>query len=141
MISSASAQIEAIGGAHLKKTVVRNGKAVVIPDYATVQGILLGAIATFVIFITIIGPEYVPPPPPTLTRLVFGNIVLISVSGITGRTSSSSRLHSRVVRQLLGRFRKGRIQRRSVRSSEVSYFFTLCSSTKSSRVSMTPRDV
>lgn len=139
MISSASAQIEAIGGAHLKKTVMRNGKAVVIPDYATVQGILLGAIATFVIFITIIGPEYVPPP--TLTRLVFGNTVLISVSGITGRTSSSSRLHSRVVRQLLGRFRKGRIQRRSVRSSEVSYFFTLCSSTKSSRVSMTPRDV
>lgn len=56
----------------MKKTVVRNGKAVVIPDYATVQGILLGAIATFVIFITIIGPEYVPPPPPTLTRLVFG---------------------------------------------------------------------
>lgn len=123
----------------MKKTVMRNGKAVVIPDYATVQGILLGAIATFVIFITIIGPEYVSPP--TLTRLVFGNTVLISVSGITGRTSSSSRLHSRVVRQLLGRFRKGRIQRRSVRSSEVSYFFTLCSSTKSSRVSMTPRDV
>ena len=139
MISSASAQIEAIGGAHLKKTVMRNGKAVVIPDYATVQGILLGAIATFVIFITIIGPEYVSPP--TLTRLVFGNTVLISVSGITGRTSSSSRLHSRVVRQLLGRFRKGRTQRRSVRSSEVSYFFTLCSLTKSSRVSMTPRDV
>jgi SHS family lactate transporter-like MFS transporter len=57
MISSASAQIEAIGGAHLKKTVFRNGKVQVIPDYATVQGILLGAIATFVIFITTIGPE------------------------------------------------------------------------------------
>ena len=57
MISSASAQIEAVGGAHLKKTVVRNGKVEVIPDYATVQGILLGAIATFVIFITTIGPE------------------------------------------------------------------------------------
>ncbi|KAI9448813.1 carboxylic acid transporter [Lactarius psammicola] len=57
MISSASAQIEAVGGAHLKKTVVRNGKVEVVPDYATVQGILLGAIAAFVIFITIIGPE------------------------------------------------------------------------------------
>jgi SHS family lactate transporter-like MFS transporter len=57
MISSASAQIEAIGGAHLKKTVVRDGKVELIPDYATVQGILLGAIATFVIFITTIGPE------------------------------------------------------------------------------------
>jgi SHS family lactate transporter-like MFS transporter len=57
MISSASAQIEAVGGAHLKKTVVRNGKVEVIPDYATVQGILLGAIATFVIIITTIGPE------------------------------------------------------------------------------------
>lgn len=57
MISSASAQIEAIGGAHLKKTIVRNGKVQVIPNYATVQGILLGATATFVIFITTIGPE------------------------------------------------------------------------------------
>ena len=41
----------------MKKTVVRDGKVLVIPDYATVQGILLGAIATFVIFITTIGPE------------------------------------------------------------------------------------
>lgn len=57
MISSASAQIEAVGGAHLKKTVVRDGKVEVIPDYATVQGILIGAIAAFVIFITVIGPE------------------------------------------------------------------------------------
>ncbi|KAI9430537.1 MFS general substrate transporter [Lactarius indigo] len=57
MISSASAQIEAVGGEHLKKTVVRNGKVEEVPDYATVQGIFLGAIATFVIVITIIGPE------------------------------------------------------------------------------------
>ena len=57
MISSASAQIEAVGGANLKKPVVRNGKVEVIPDYATVQGILLGAIATLVIFITTIGSE------------------------------------------------------------------------------------
>jgi len=53
MISSASAQIEAVGGANLKKTVVRDGKVEVIPDYVTVQGIFVGAIATFVI----IGPE------------------------------------------------------------------------------------
>ncbi|KAH9053969.1 MFS general substrate transporter [Lactarius deliciosus] len=57
MISSASAQIEAIGGSHLKTTVVREGRVVEVPDYATVQGILLGAIATFVIIITTIGPE------------------------------------------------------------------------------------
>ncbi|KAH8992587.1 MFS general substrate transporter [Lactarius hatsudake] len=57
MISSASAQIEAVGGSHLKKTVVRDGVVTEVPDYATVQGILLGAIATFVIIITTIGPE------------------------------------------------------------------------------------
>jgi SHS family lactate transporter-like MFS transporter len=28
-----------------------------VPDYATVQGILIGVVATFVIFITITGPE------------------------------------------------------------------------------------
>ncbi|KAH9016908.1 MFS general substrate transporter [Lactarius pseudohatsudake] len=57
MISSASAQIEAVGGSHMKTTVVREGRVEEVPDYATVQGILLGAIATFVIIITIIGPE------------------------------------------------------------------------------------
>ncbi|KAI0247448.1 MFS general substrate transporter [Lactifluus subvellereus] len=57
MISSASAQIEAMGGDHLKTTIIKNGKRIVVPDYATVQGILLGTIATFVICITIIGPE------------------------------------------------------------------------------------
>ena len=59
MISAASAQIEALGGQHLKTTIIKDGKPTVVPDYATVQGILLGAIATFVIFITIIGPECV----------------------------------------------------------------------------------
>jgi SHS family lactate transporter-like MFS transporter len=53
MVSSASAQIEATGGAHLKTTL--NGK--VVPDYAKVQGILLGVVAAFVLFVTIIGPE------------------------------------------------------------------------------------
>jgi MFS transporter, SHS family, lactate transporter len=57
MISSASAQIEAVGGDHLKTRIMKNGVSTVVPDYATVQGILLGTIATFVIFITTIGPE------------------------------------------------------------------------------------
>jgi len=59
MISAASAQIEAIGGDNMKITIIKNGKPEVVPDYAKVQGILLGAIATFVIFITIVGPECV----------------------------------------------------------------------------------
>lgn len=32
-----------------------NGK--VVPDYATVQGILIGVVAAFVVIVTIIGPE------------------------------------------------------------------------------------
>ncbi|KAJ7192423.1 carboxylic acid transporter [Mycena pura] len=52
MISSAAAQIEATGGDHLKTVV--NGK--VVPNYGKVQGILIGAVAAFVIVITIIGP-------------------------------------------------------------------------------------
>jgi uncharacterized YccA/Bax inhibitor family protein len=59
MISAASAQIEAIGGDHMKITIIKNGKPEVVPDYAKVQGMLLGAIAAFVIFITVIGPECV----------------------------------------------------------------------------------
>ncbi|KAJ7032514.1 carboxylic acid transporter [Mycena alexandri] len=53
MVSSASAQIEATGGNNLKTTL----KGVVVPDYAKVQGILLGVVSAFVLFITIIGPE------------------------------------------------------------------------------------
>jgi MFS transporter, SHS family, lactate transporter len=59
MISSASAQIEATGGDHLKTTVIKAGKRVVVPDYATVQGILIGTVAAYIIFLVIIGPEYV----------------------------------------------------------------------------------
>ena len=43
----------------METTIIRNGKPTVVPDYATVQGILLGAMSAFVIFITIIGPECV----------------------------------------------------------------------------------
>lgn len=55
MVSSASAQIEATGGDNLKTHIP--GKAEAVPDYATVQGILIGVVAAFVLFITIIGPE------------------------------------------------------------------------------------
>ncbi|KAI0087910.1 MFS general substrate transporter [Irpex rosettiformis] len=55
MVSSASAQIEATGGDHLKTTIP--GKEGLVPDYAKVQGILIGVVAAFVLFITLIGPE------------------------------------------------------------------------------------
>jgi len=53
MISSASAQIEATGGDNLRTTV--NGKDV--PDYAKVQGILIGVVAAYIVVVTIFGPE------------------------------------------------------------------------------------
>ncbi|KAJ8518320.1 hypothetical protein ONZ45_g4591 [Pleurotus djamor] len=57
MVSSASAQIEATGGENLRTTIIKDGVPTDVPDYATVQGILIGVVAAFVIFITIIGPE------------------------------------------------------------------------------------
>ncbi|KAG9220364.1 hypothetical protein PLEOSDRAFT_1089311 [Pleurotus ostreatus PC15] len=57
MVSSASAQIEATGGENLRTTIIKNGVPTDVPDYATVQGILIGVVAAFVIIITIIGPE------------------------------------------------------------------------------------
>lgn len=57
MISAASAQIETVGGQHLTTTIVKDGKKIIVPDYAKVQGIFIGAVAAFVVFITIIGPE------------------------------------------------------------------------------------
>jgi hypothetical protein len=59
MISSASSQIEAVGGNHLKTTIIVDGVAKVVPDYARVQGILIGTVAAYIIFLTIIGPECV----------------------------------------------------------------------------------
>ncbi|KAJ7617913.1 MFS general substrate transporter [Roridomyces roridus] len=53
MISSTAAQIEATGGNNFKKLV--NG--VETPDYAKVQGILIGVVCAFVIMMTLIGPE------------------------------------------------------------------------------------
>jgi len=55
MVSSASAQIEATGADNLKTHIP--GKSESVPDYATVQGILIGVVAAFILFMTIIGPE------------------------------------------------------------------------------------
>lgn len=57
MISAASAQIEAVGGNNLKTTIIENGVAKQVPDYATVQGILIGVVSVYLIVITILGPE------------------------------------------------------------------------------------
>jgi len=53
MISSAAAQIEATGAAH--QTTIFRGKR--IPDYATVQAILIGVVAAYTFVIILIGPE------------------------------------------------------------------------------------
>jgi len=55
MVSSASAQIEATGGNHLKTTLSGNPEPV--PDYATVQAILVGTVAAFVVIVVLVGPE------------------------------------------------------------------------------------
>ncbi|KAK7677712.1 hypothetical protein QCA50_019264 [Cerrena zonata] len=55
MVSSASAQIEATGGRNFRTTIP--GREGTVPDYATVQGILIGVVAAFVVLITLIGPE------------------------------------------------------------------------------------
>lgn len=57
MISSAASQIEATAGENLRTTIIKNGVPTDVPDYAKVQGILIGCVVAFVIFITIIGPE------------------------------------------------------------------------------------
>ncbi|THH08458.1 hypothetical protein EW145_g2701 [Phellinidium pouzarii] len=58
MVSSASAQIEATGGNHLRTTIVENGVPTNVPDYAKVQGILIGVVCAFVVVVTIVGPEH-----------------------------------------------------------------------------------
>ena len=59
MVSSASAQIEATGGDHMKTTIIKNGKSTIVPDYARVQGILIGIVSAYIILLAIIGPECV----------------------------------------------------------------------------------
>ncbi|KAL0581886.1 hypothetical protein V5O48_000115 [Marasmius crinis-equi] len=59
MVSSASAQIEATGGEHQRTTIIdrETGKPKDAPDYATVQGILIGVVAAYLLVVTILGPE------------------------------------------------------------------------------------
>jgi hypothetical protein len=80
MVSAASAQIEASGysfacihgpepdtdvwpglaaGNNLRTNIVVDGQLKNVPDYATVQGILIGTVAAYVLLVTIFGPEYV----------------------------------------------------------------------------------
>jgi len=58
MVSSAASQIEATGGSHLRTTIIKNGVPTNVPNYGAVEGILVGVVAAFVIFMTIIGPEH-----------------------------------------------------------------------------------
>lgn len=51
MASSAAAQIEATAGDHIK---LADG---VTPDYATIQGILIGAVIAWMLVFVILGPE------------------------------------------------------------------------------------
>jgi SHS family lactate transporter-like MFS transporter len=60
MISSASAQIEALGGEHMKTTIIKDGERTIVSDYGRVQGILIGTVAAYILFLAIIGPECVP---------------------------------------------------------------------------------
>jgi len=53
MVSSASAQIEATGAAHQR--ILVDGKDT--PDYGKVQGIFMGVICVFTLFMLFIGPE------------------------------------------------------------------------------------
>ncbi|KAG1716072.1 hypothetical protein ID866_1098 [Astraeus odoratus] len=57
MVSSASAQIEATAGSHIRTTLTKNGQTSNVADYATVQGILIGVVAAYVVIVTILGPE------------------------------------------------------------------------------------
>jgi len=58
MVSSAASQIEATGGNNLRTTIIKNGVPTNVPNLGAVQGILIGVVAAFVVFITIIGPEH-----------------------------------------------------------------------------------
>ncbi|KAK7447714.1 hypothetical protein VKT23_013970 [Stygiomarasmius scandens] len=58
MVSSASAQIEATGGDNIQiHMTLPDGTVSSVPDYGTVQGILIGTVAAFLFIITIFGPE------------------------------------------------------------------------------------
>ena len=46
------------GGDNLRTTLLVDGQLKDVPDYAKVQGILIGCVAAFVVAITIVGPEH-----------------------------------------------------------------------------------
>ncbi|THU85283.1 carboxylic acid transporter protein [Dendrothele bispora CBS 962.96] len=54
MVSSASAQIEATAGDNIR---IIKSDGTTIPDYGTVQGILVGVLAAFVLIVALLGPE------------------------------------------------------------------------------------
>lgn len=108
MISSASAQIEALGGDYFKVTIIKDGKPTKVPDYATVQGMLLGGIASFVIFITIIGPECVSSLAPQFIFVFIFTMRRTDIyfalprgAGTTDRTLSNRRPRSRMQAQIV----------------------------------------
>ena len=74
MVSSFSTQIEAIGGEPMKTKIIKDGKRVVVPDYARVQGILVGIVAAYILFFIIIGPECASPQ--ALTVATLSNMIL-----------------------------------------------------------------
>lgn len=76
MVSSFSTQIEAIGGEPMKTKIITDGKRVVVPDYARVQGILVGIVAAYILFFIIIGPECVTASPQAFTVATLSNMIL-----------------------------------------------------------------
>jgi len=57
MVSAASAQIEATGGDNLKTTIIKDGKPMVVQDYAKVQAIFIGCIVAYTLVLIVMGPE------------------------------------------------------------------------------------
>ena len=47
------------GGDNLRTTVTVDGVTKDVPDYASVQGILIGVVVAYVFILTLLGPEYV----------------------------------------------------------------------------------
>lgn len=112
MVSSASAQIETVGGQNLKTTIIKAGTPTVVPDYAKVQGIFIGVVAAFVVLITIVGPEYAE-----LLLLVLSSHLPTSTEN-TVRTLRNTKLHSsRTPRKTISRKRilhqEARMRRRA----------------------------
>jgi len=57
MVASASAQIEATGGEHSRTTIQGPKGPEDVPNYALVQGVLIGTAAAYVVVLALVGPE------------------------------------------------------------------------------------